>query len=218
MAVIFPRWLNHLPTAVALGTPVAVVSVIFAVSYWFSPKFTDVGYQPDQPVPFSHKQHAGDLGMDCRYCHNTVERGAFAAVPPAQTCMNCHLIIKADSPKLALIREAVKTGKPVEWVRVHMLPDYSFFDHSVHLAAGVGCKSCHGRIDQMEVVIQDQTLSMGWCLECHRDPAPNLRPLEELTNMAWDAEAANYDPKKDANRARKVSELMPPEHCSGCHR
>jgi hypothetical protein len=218
VAVIFPRWLNHFPTAVAIGAPVALVSVIFAITYWFSPEYTDVGYQPDQPVPFSHKLHAGDLAMDCRYCHNTVERGAFAAVPPAQTCMNCHLVIKADSPKLEPIRQAVKTGQAVAWTRVHMLPDYAFFDHSAHLAAGVGCKSCHGRIDQMEVVTQQEPLSMSWCLECHRDPAPNLRPQSELTNMGWDPVAANYDPKKDPARARKVSELRPPEHCSGCHR
>lgn len=218
MALIFPRWLNHFPTAVALLAPGGLVTVVVAVAYFGSPKFTDVGYQPEQPVPFSHKLHAGDLGMDCRYCHSTVERAAMASVPSPGTCMNCHAVIKSDSPVLKPIREAAAGGPAVEWTRVHMLPDYAFFNHSVHVAAGVGCASCHGRIDQMPVVTQEQPLSMSWCLDCHRDPAPNLRPASEITNMAWDREEAKYDARKDANRARKVSDLHPPEHCSGCHR
>jgi hypothetical protein len=212
---IFPRWTNNVPIALGLFAPLAGVGLIFAVWYWFSPKYTDVGYRPEQPVPYSHKLHAGDLGLDCRYCHNTVEKAAHAAIPPNSTCMNCHALVKTDSARLAKVREADKTGEPIPWVRVHQLPDYAFFDHSAHVAAGVGCASCHGRVDQMVVVEMKQPLSMGWCLECHRDPKPNLRPLDQVTNMAWDPEETPYDPDKDPKRKRKVN---PPQHCSGCHR
>ena len=212
MAQIFPRWTNHVPIALAAGAPLGLVAVVFVVWYWFSPKFTDVGYQPEQPVAFSHKLHAGDMGMDCRYCHNTVERASHAAVPPTATCMNCHATVQPDSPRLAPVRESAETGEPVEWVRVHMLPDYAYFDHSVHVAGGVGCVSCHGRIDQMPVVTQREPLSMSWCLDCHRDPAANLRPRSEVTNMAWDEP---YDPQEDPHRTREVN---PPLHCGGCHR
>ena len=215
MAVIFPRWTNLLPLALAGGAAVGLPAVVFGAWYWFSPKFTDVGYQPKQPVPFSHALHAGSLGMDCRYCHNTVERAAYAAVPPTATCMNCHSLVKKDSPLLEPVRKSFDTGEPIHWKRVHMLPDYAYFNHSVHLAAGVGCVSCHGRIDQMQVVTQDQPLSMSWCLDCHRNPGPNLRPVSEITSMSWDAKTAGYDPAKDPLRTRQ---LDPPEHCSGCHR
>ena len=215
MAVIFPRWTNRIPLAIGVGAPVVLSAVVGAVWYWFSPYYTDVGYSPEQPVPFSHKLHAGDLGMDCRYCHNTVERSAYAAVPPTATCMNCHATILPQSPKLAPIRESFASGEPVEWVRVHMLPDYAFFNHSVHIAAGVGCAECHGRIDQMKVVEQAQPLSMGWCLQCHNDPEPRLRPLTEITNMGWTREAAGNVPTFEEAHGRKPS---PPIHCSGCHR
>jgi len=153
--------------------------------------------------------------MDCRYCHNTVEEAAHAAIPPTATCMNCHKVVKNESRKLEPVRESFESGESLEWVRVHMLPDYAFFDHSVHVAAGVGCASCHGRIDQMETVHQFAPLSMGWCLSCHRDPEPNLRPPEEVTNMAWSKEASGYHPDSDPHRQRMPN---PPEHCSGCHR
>ena len=215
MALIFPRWTNKAPVVVGVGAPILLVTAVAAVWYWFSPKYTDVGYVPRQPVPFSHKLHPGDLGMDCRYCHNTVERAGFAAIPPTQTCMNCHHLVLKDSLKLAPIRASHASGRPVKWVRVHMLPDYVYFDHSVHLAAGVGCVSCHDRIDQMKIVHQAKPLSMSWCLECHRRPGPNLRPVARITDMKWDAARVNYDPKKDPQRKRK---LDPPIHCSGCHR
>jgi hypothetical protein len=213
---IFPRWTNNIPLVVALAGPVVGAGLVGGVWYFFSPKFTDVGYRPVQPVPFSHKLHAGDMGMDCRYCHNTVERAAHAAIPATQTCMNCHKdLVKTDSPKLKLIRDSYESDQPVPWIRVHQLPDYAYFDHRPHLAAGVGCASCHGRIDQMAVVQMSQPLSMGWCLDCHRDPEPNLRPLDQITNMAWDSALEKYDPKADSARVRAVN---PPEHCSGCHR
>ena len=217
MPAIFPRWTNKIPLALGVLGPLALAGLVGGIWYYFSPKFTDVGYRPRQPVPFSHKLHAGDMGMDCRYCHNTVERAAVAAVPPAQTCMNCHSQVKTESPRLKLVRDSYTTGESIPWVRVHQLPDYAFFDHRPHSASGVGCSSCHGRIDQMTIVEMDQPLSMGWCLDCHRDPEPNLRPLDQITNMAWDIETDGkaYDAAKDPNRTRQV---QPPEHCSGCHR
>ncbi|MCA9666286.1 MAG: cytochrome c3 family protein [Myxococcales bacterium] len=216
MAVIFPRWTNRIPFYLGAGGPVVLGGLIFAIWYWFSPQYTDVGYQPRQPIPFSHKLHAGNLGLDCRYCHNTVERAAHAAIPPTSTCMGCHeKLVKPNSIPLAPLRAAHAAGKPVKWVKVHMLPDYAYFNHSVHLAAGVGCTSCHGRIDQMPIVTQKQPLSMSWCLECHRNPKPHLRPLDQITNMAWDSKKAGYDPDKDPMRKRKVN---PPTYCSGCHR
>lgn len=215
MAVIFPRWMNLLPAMLAGGTLVAVPAAVFGVWYWFSPRFTDVGYQPEQPVAFSHATHAGNLGMDCRYCHSTVEKSAYAAIPPTQTCMNCHGIVKADSPFIAPVKAAWESGSPLAWNRVHLLPDHAFFNHSVHVAAGVGCVSCHGQVDQMEKVTQDQPLSMGWCLSCHRNPEPFLRPVSEVTNMQWVPPAGGYDPKADPARKRQP---QPPQFCSGCHR
>ncbi len=215
MPATFPRWTNNVPIVIGLVAPLIGAGLIFAVWYWFSPWYTDVGYRPEQPIPYSHKLHAGELGIDCRYCHNTVEKAAHAAIPPTSTCLNCHDLVKTDSPRLALLREADANKMPVPWVRVHQLPDYAYFNHSPHVAAGVGCASCHGRVDQMTVVEMDKPLSMGWCLDCHRDPKPNLRPLDQVTNMAWDASETPYDPDRDANRKRKVN---PPTHCSGCHR
>ena len=215
MAQIFPRWTNKVPLAVAAGAPLVLGFVVFAVWYWFSPKFLDVGYMPEQPVPFSHRLHAGELDMDCRYCHNTVEEAAHAAIPPTETCMNCHANVATDSVALRPVRESFATGEPIEWVRVHMLPDYAYFDHSVHVAAGVGCSSCHGRIDQMDIVMQEEPLSMAWCMQCHRNPEPNLRPHDEVFNMEWDTETADYDPYADPERTREVN---PPLHCGGCHR
>ena len=214
MQFTFPKWMNHIPTAVALGTPVLLIGLVGFIWYFFSPKWTDVGYQPTQPVAFSHKLHAGNLGMDCRYCHSTIERAAHAAVPPTETCMGCHSQVRKDSPKLSVVRQSWNTGKPIPWVNVHMLPEYAKFDHSAHLNAGVGCTSCHNRIDQMEVVHQAEPLSMGWCLECHRNPTPNLRPKSEVTNMSYDPKAAGYDPATDPHRNLGVN---PPQHCSGCH-
>ncbi|MDQ3032907.1 MAG: cytochrome c family protein [Myxococcota bacterium] len=184
--------------------------VTFIVAYYFSYWNVQVGYAPVQPVPFSHRLHAGQLGMDCRYCHANVERSPEAMVPPTQTCMGCHSVVRSDSASLRPVFESWETGEPVEWVRVHNLPDHAYFDHSIHLSAGVGCVSCHGRIDQMEVVTLQSPLSMSWCLDCHRDPEPNLRPVSEITNMAWEAEEG-----VEPEYARYVS---PPETCSGCHR
>jgi hypothetical protein len=207
---IFPRSLNLLPLVAAVALAVGGGVVTFVVAYYFSYWNLQVGYASVQPVPFSHRLHAGQLGMDCRYCHANVERSAEAMVPPTQTCMGCHSVVRPDSAALAPVRESWETGQPVEWVRVHNLPDHAYFDHSIHLSAGVGCVSCHGRIDQMEVVTVQTPLSMGWCLDCHRNPEPNLRPVSEITNMAWEP--------REGEEIEYARYVLPPETCSGCHR
>jgi hypothetical protein len=215
LAQIFPKWTNRIPLYIALGGALAGVLVVGAVWYWGSPRYTDVGYQPRQPVPYSHKLHVGELGIDCRYCHASVEVSAVANVPPTQACMNCHATVKRDSPLLQPIRDSIATKRPMQWIRVHNLPDFAYFEHRAHVAAGVACVSCHGRIDQMEVVHQVEPLSMSWCLDCHRNPQPFLRPVAEVTNMEW-------TPPRDhaawAEQAVLTRGIAPPTDCSGCHR
>jgi hypothetical protein len=215
MAQIFPKWSNQLPTALAAGAVVLAVGVLGFFWYYGSPSYTDVGYRPTQPVPYSHKLHAGDLGIDCRYCHSTIERSAKANVPATSTCMNCHKLVLPESEKLLMVRESYASGVPIQWVKVHKLPDYVFFNHSAHLNAGVACLSCHGNVAEMEVVQQKQPLSMSWCLDCHRNPAPSLRPVNEVTNMNWVAPA---DQPTFAARAISERKIQPPTDCSGCHR
>lgn len=216
---IFPRWSNKVLPILFFGViGPGGTALIGGVWYYFTNKYTEVGYQPVQPVEFSHKLHAGELGMDCRYCHHTVERSSFAAVPATQTCMNCHTKVKPDSPLLAAVRESWEKDTPVPWIKVHNLPDYAYFNHSAHLASGVGCASCHGRIDQQPRVTQMQPLSMGWCLDCHRNPTEHLRSKNDVTNMAWRPNPAQVDapmPWKTVDEGREVN---PPVHCSGCHR
>jgi hypothetical protein len=215
VAQTFPRWTNELPLRVAAVGLVAGILLVSGIWYYFSPRYTDVGYQPVQPVAYSHRLHAGELGINCLYCHATVDRAPVAVVPPTQVCLNCHRTVKRDSPALAAIRESSASGRPMQWVRVHNLPGYAYFDHRPHIRAGVGCSTCHGRIDEMEVVAQAEPLSMGWCLDCHRNPDPYLRAEHEVTTMDW-------SPPKDqleiGARIREEKRIRPPLDCNGCHR
>jgi menaquinone reductase, multiheme cytochrome c subunit len=211
----FPKWTNFIKPVVAL---VALIVPLYAVSLLFlggSPRTTDVGYMPDQPVPYSHALHVGELGIDCRYCHNTVEHSAQASIPATQTCMNCHKSVRTDSPKLVQVRESYGSGMPIEWVRVHDLPDYAYFDHSAHVTRGIGCVSCHGRVDKMEIVYQEETLSMGWCLDCHRNPEQHLRPLETITQLDWVPAGSQSELGKEL---KKKFNINPSTDCSTCHR
>jgi hypothetical protein len=183
--------------------------------YATSPETLDPGYSPQQPVPFSHALHAGELGVDCRYCHTTVERAAHAAIPSTEICMNCHKLIAADSEKLLIVRQSYATGEPIPWVRVHDLPDFAYFDHSAHVARGVSCVSCHGRVDKMEQVTQVETLRMGWCLDCHRNPEPHLRPKGLVTELDW---VPGEDPIQLGSRLREQYNINPSSDCSTCHR
>ncbi|MHC4260951.1 MAG: cytochrome c3 family protein [Planctomycetota bacterium] len=210
----FPSWtitLRDLSGGLLAVAPIYVIALV-----WFgaSPKTTDAGYQPIQPVPFSHKLHAGELKMDCRYCHSSVEKAAHSAVPPTATCMSCHSNLHTNSAKLAPVRESYETGEPIPWVRIHDLPDYAYFNHSAHVNRGVGCASCHGRIDKMEVVWQEEPLSMGWCIECHREPEQHLRPQSEITNMEW----APANQLELGAELAEINGIHPPQNCSSCHR
>ncbi len=215
MPQIFSEKANNVPLYLVAGLAVAALAVPALIWYYFSPEFTDVGHRPIQPVAFSHKLHAGELELDCRYCHAQVEVAAVASVPPTQVCMNCHQLVTQASEKLAVIRDSVATGQPVEWIRVHKVPEYAYFDHSVHIGAGVGCSSCHGDIRKMEVVTQMEPLSMGWCLECHRNPDLHLRERDEITNTTW---KPGRNQLAFAARVIEERRIQPPEDCTSCHR
>ncbi|MGA2584930.1 MAG: cytochrome c3 family protein [Tepidisphaeraceae bacterium] len=223
---VFPKWANYLLPAVIVGVVGGLFYVPTVVGLGASPKTTAVGYSPVQPVPYSHALHAGQLGIDCRYCHTTVEKAAFAAIPPTQTCMNCHTNIRNNSVALQPVRDSWATGKPIEWVKIHNLPNYVYFNHSAHVNHGVGCIECHGHIDQMERVYQAKPLSMGWCLDCHRDPGAHLRPPDvAVTNMNWpDTAQGDKDPSTDPAYAEqlveeyKIHDQKYMTSCSTCHR
>jgi hypothetical protein len=218
--LIFPQWTETLKkwvSLLAIGAPVYLVVLIWSCAQ--NPNTLRIGYQPDQPVPYSHALHAGELGMDCRYCHSTVERGAKAAIPPAATCMNCHSVVWKDSQKLLPVRQAFYENEPLKWRRVHDLPDYVYFNHSAHVTRGVGCETCHGRIDQMVQVYQYSPLTMQWCIDCHRDPEPILRDPKNVTVMGYDDEKnpIHRMPGEGAQIMRD-NKIHPPTDCSTCHR
>ena len=217
MRITFPRWANKTKSLAGVVLGGAPVYLTLLIWYGFSPKTTDVGYQPHQPVPYSHALHAGELGIDCRYCHTTVEKAGFAALPPTQTCMNCHQRIKTTSPKLEPVRKSWASNQPVEWIKVHDLPDYVYFNHSAHVTRGVGCVECHGRIDTMPEVRQMEPLSMGWCLDCHRAPDAHLRPPEFVTKTDWKAPDGE-DRIAYGHRLREANNINPSTDCSTCHR
>lgn len=224
MPQIFSRGSNfvHVKIALVLGALATIASL--AVWATVTPKYTRVGYQPVQPVPFSHKIHSGQLGLDCRLCHSFVDSAAHSNIPTAQVCMNCHSQVQKENPKLAPIREAFATGKPVPWVQVHKTPDYVYFNHSVHINRGVSCVSCHGRVDQMDVVKHDQPHSMSWCLDCHREPEKHLRPLDKVFDLAWEPPTKKGQSVREAqleigNELKKQRGIHPPDsNCAGCHR
>ena len=212
---VFPAWTNKLRVLTAGIVGIGLVYVAVLIAAGFSPSTLARGYAPEQPVPYSHRLHVGELGMDCRYCHNTVESAAHAAIPPVSTCMNCHATVKTESPLLEPLRIAWRDGGSIRWVRVHNLPDFVYFDHSAHLTAGVGCVSCHGRVDRMDVVRQEKSLTMGWCLDCHRNPEAELRPRHLVANLEW-------QPGEDAAEAglelARLHDVSPSTDCSACHR
>jgi hypothetical protein len=215
VAAIFPKSSDLILKVVGAVIGLGAVSGIAAFTYFSYPTVIDTGYEPQQPVAYSHKLHAGELGINCFYCHSTVYRGAFAAIPGTETCMGCHSNVRDKSPRLELVRSSYQTGQPIPWIKIHDLPDYVFFNHSAHVTAGVSCVSCHGRIDQMVEVKQEKPLNMAWCLECHRNPAPNVRPAELVTQLDW---KPDRDPAEIGAEIIKQKGLNPPTNCSGCHR
>lgn len=222
MSDIFPKWTNKLPVRLLTGALVVGTALTAGVWYYFTPKYTRVGYQPIQPVSFSHAVHVGQVGLDCRYCHSAVEKSWYSNIPTAGTCMNCHNQLLPTDTRLALVRESAQTGKTIPWVQIHKTPDYVYFNHSVHVNRGVSCVECHGQINQMDEVYHAKSFSMSFCLECHRNPAERLRPADKITDLNW---KWNDDPKVAAQMQKvngekfmhdwKVESL---QTCSACHR
>lgn len=226
MSAIFPKWTNRLPLFIFVGFLLMSWAVISGLWYYFSPKYTRVGYQPIQPVAFAHSVHVDQLGLDCRYCHSAVEEAWYSNVPATSTCINCHgpkngNILGAD-PRLQLVRESAETGKPIPWVQIHKVPDYVYFNHSVHVNRGVSCVHCHGTINKMDEVYHAKPLSMTFCLDCHRNPGPNLRPADKITQLdwAWDSNPALAATKAQAKGKEFVHDwkVNASQNCSACHR
>jgi hypothetical protein len=186
MAQVFDRSSNALARFSLVLTGVIVIALgVTLNSLQRSPWVTRQGQRPDQPIPFSHKHHVEGLGLQCQYCHTSVEKSSYAGIPPTKTCMNCHSQIWTNAQLLEPVRQSWATGASIQWIRVHDLPDFVYFNHEIHVNKGIGCASCHGRVDQMPLMYQQNTLQMEWCLNCHRNPGVNLRPTSEIYNMAW---------------------------------
>jgi len=212
---MFPPWSDKFFRVMVLLLGLGVGYTVVVAALATSPLTTTVGYMPTQPVDYSHAVHAGKLGLDCRYCHNTVETTAMASIPPTATCMNCHSMILPDSEKMIPVKESFSKRKPIKWVRVHDLPDFVYFNHSIHINKGVGCVTCHGRVDKMEVVYQAKPLTMGFCLDCHRNPEKFLRPREFVTKMDYEPEG---DQLELGRRLLKEYNVKPSTDCWACHR
>lgn len=239
--------MNSIPTLFAMGGGVAAVTVAASVTYYFTPSYWRVGYEPVQPINYSHQIHAGKLGMDCRYCHTHVEESDHSNVPDTGTCMNCHTGVGAtaflnaslwdgtinrvgheNNPNLKQLRAAYASSKPVQWKRVHKVPDYAHFNHSVHVNAGVSCFSCHGRIDQQAVVRVEYGMGMAWCLRCHRNPEQHLvdvdgvlgggSPSVKVTDLgAVQRLLTDGEQLERGAELAKIHQLQPPENCGACH-
>jgi hypothetical protein len=219
MAQIFHRAANNVAkisivVAILLGGLAFFVYTQVARSSYLTNRYVE----KQQPVQFSHKHHSGDDGIDCRYCHTAVETSYSAGIPPTQTCMNCHSQIWSDSPYLEPVRASYRDNKPIEWERVHDLPEYAYFNHSIHIAKGVGCSTCHGQIDNMPAVYQENSLQMEWCLECHRNPEKYIRPKEEIYNMNWRDEELSPDQRLKLKADYRIRPALMLTSCSTCHR
>jgi hypothetical protein len=196
-----------------IGIIVVLVATLAAINR--SSYVTEVGVVRDQPVQFSHKHHVSDDGIDCRYCHTSVEQSSFAGIPSTKICMSCHTQIWAESPILEPVRESFRTGKSLEWTRVNNLPGFVYFDHSIHVHKGVGCTTCHGRVDQMPLMWREHTLYMEWCLECHRNPERFVRPRDQVFNMDWQPPSDQIALGQKLVQDYKIESLT---SCSVCHR
>ncbi|NKB67833.1 MAG: cytochrome C [Candidatus Latescibacteria bacterium] len=218
MAQIFPRSINWFAkasivlTLVIVGSLLAILLNINRVDF-----VTQVDVPRDQPVPFSHKHHIAGMGIDCRYCHTSVEESAFAGIPPTETCMTCHSQIWTEAPILEPVRESYRNETSLQWTRVHDLPDFVYFNHSIHINKGIGCQSCHGQVDQMPLMWKENTLNMEWCLECHRQPENFIRPRDQVFNITYEYPANQETLGKELVAAYnvKTSQLT---DCSICHR
>jgi hypothetical protein len=216
MPQVFHPAANPVFRGVLFGALLIVTGALWLVlAIQRTPYVTDQGVIRDQPVPFSHKHHVGDAGLDCRYCHTSVETSSFAGIPPTQTCLNCHSFLWADANVLEPVRASWRETRPIRWTRVHDLPDFCYFDHSIHLHKGIGCVSCHGRVDQMPLMWREATLHMQWCLDCHRNPAPHIRPRDKVFDMTW---IRSDDPEESPERLMERYNVQVKTDCSVCHR
>jgi cytochrome c7-like protein len=216
VAQVFHRSTNFLSRLSIYGAVAAAAGALLsAAALSRSPYVTLAGVEREQPIPFSHQHHVGGMGLDCRYCHTSVEVSAVAGVPPTKTCINCHAQIWSDSPTLEPVRESFRTDRSIEWVRVHDLPDFVYFNHSAHVNRGIGCSSCHGRVDRMPLVRQGSSLLMESCLACHRHPEQFVRPQSEVFNPAWEPPA---DQIEKGRALVAAYQLKPRTSCSTCHR
>jgi hypothetical protein len=216
MPQIFHRSFNTLSKVSIFGGLFILAGLWWALLVIYrSPYVTAASTAYLQPVPFSHQHHVGKLGIDCRYCHTSVEDSAFAGLPPTKTCMNCHSQIWVGSEMLQPVRESYRTGDSIQWQRVHNLPQYVYFDHSIHIHKGVGCVTCHGRVDEMPLMWQQQSLQMDWCLECHREPERSVRPREQVFSMTWKPPGDQLDSGRKLVQEYKIQKLT---NCSTCHR
>jgi len=216
MGQIFHRSTNTVAkVSIVVGGALVVGILVLAGVLDRSPYYTLVGVAREQDVPFSHKHHVQGIGIDCRFCHTSVEDSSFAGIPPTETCMKCHTEIWKDSPMLEPVRESFRTGESLEWVRVHDTPDFVYFNHSIHVEKGVGCVTCHGRVDQMPLMAKANTLHMQWCLECHRNPENFVRPKEHVFDLDWEPEE---DQTVLGRRLVEKYNIKPSTDCSTCHR
>jgi hypothetical protein len=213
---VFHRSTNTIARVSIFGTLFVVAAAGYGLNLLNRSSYvTGANVALEQPVPFSHRHHAGELGIDCRYCHSSVEVSAKAGVPPTQTCMNCHKQIWLDSPTLEPVRASFRTDVSIPWIKVHDLPDFVYFNHSIHVAKGVGCETCHGRIDRMNLTWQQNSLQMEWCLDCHRHPERYVRPKSEVFTMGWQPEGDQLEIGRELVKANKIA---PKTDCDTCHR
>jgi hypothetical protein len=221
MRLIFKPWTNTVARVSALGAPLLAVGALSGLLlYVRSPFYTEQANEVVQPVQFDHRHHVSDVGIDCRYCHQTVEKAASAGFPSTQLCLNCHSQVWNKSPLLDIVRQSYFTDQAIPWKKVHRLPDYVYFNHSIHVNKGVGCESCHGRVDQMPAINQQAPLTMGWCLECHRNPENFLRPKDQVTTMGYEPSkngeaVAQADLGRDLIHQNAVRTRIA---CTTCHR
>src|SRR6266478_2031048 len=219
MPQIFRHSTNYLARATIYGAIFILLSALFVTA-----EITRSGWntgqwiERQQPIQFSHKHHVGDDGIDCRYCHTSVETSATAGIPPTKTCMSCHSVLFNNVGYLEPIRESYRTDTSIQWVKVHRLADYVYFNHSIHVSKGVGCSTCHGSVDQMPLMFQANSLLMEWCLNCHRNTEMALRPLDKVYDMTWTPAANQSEIGKELQKERNIRSTIELTSCSTCHR
>ena|SRR3569833_352233 len=218
MAQIFHPATNVISRLSIVGAVLAIPAIGVGGYLWNMSFGIDLKVPLEQPVEFSHKHHVADDGIDCRYCHTSVDKSSFAGIPPTETCMTCHSQIWKDSPLLEPVRESWRTGESIKWTRVHDLPDFVYFNHSIHIKKGVGCATCHGQVDDMPITWKENTLTMRWCLDCHRNPEKYLRPASEVFNLHYKPEGDQIAIGEQLKKDNHILSQFQMTNCSTCHR